>query len=90
MVKGKNKPSGYFKDESETIHDLVLHNDHIHSFDFVIEALIEICDHELLQAEQCAYIAHFKGKCPVKSGLLSVLKPKYTALGKRGLTVTIE
>ena len=40
---------------------LILFNDDVHSFDFVIEALIEVCEHELLQAEQCTIIVHFKG-----------------------------
>jgi ATP-dependent Clp protease adaptor protein ClpS len=70
--------------------DLILYNDDIHSFDFVIETLIEVCDHEHLQAEQCAFIAHYHGKCAVKSGLFEDLKPKSDEMTRRGLTVTIE
>jgi ATP-dependent Clp protease adaptor protein ClpS len=47
---------------------LVLFNDDVHSFDFVIEALMEVCGHELLQAEQCTVLVHYKGKCAVKNG----------------------
>lgn len=47
---------------------LILWNDDVNSFDDIIEALIEICDHQPNQAEQCATIAHYKGKCDIKSG----------------------
>jgi ATP-dependent Clp protease adaptor protein ClpS len=70
--------------------ELVLYNDDINSFDFVIESLIEVCQHNHVQAEQCALIAHFKGKCPVKQGILAELVPLRLELNKRGLTVTIE
>ena len=32
--------------------DLVLFNDDVNTFDFVIEALIEVCNHDTLQAEE--------------------------------------
>ena len=69
---------------------LILFNDDVHSFDFVIEALIEVCEHELLQAEQCAIIVHFKGKCAVKQGSYEKLEPMCTALLERGLTAEIQ
>ena len=90
MVKEKDNPVENKLDKLSSGNDLVLHNDDIHSFDFVIEALIEVCEHEHLQAEQCAFIAHYNGKCPVKSGHLSELKPKSDEMTRRGLTVTIE
>jgi ATP-dependent Clp protease adaptor protein ClpS len=90
MVKEKDNPVGKEQDMLGYVNDLVLYNDDIHSFDFVIEALIEVCDHEHLQAEQCAFIAHYNGKCPVKSGQRSDLKPKYDEMTRRGLTVSIE
>ena len=40
---------------------LVLHNDEDHTFDYVIETLIEICEHTTEQAEQCTYLVHYKG-----------------------------
>ncbi len=49
------------------IFTLILWNDDVNSFDDVIDALIEICKHEPEQAEQCATIAHYKGKCDIKS-----------------------
>lgn len=69
---------------------LILFNDEVNTFDFVIESLIEICKHDPLQAENCALIAHFKGKCPVKNGSLESLKPYYTSLSNRQLTVEIN
>ena len=90
MVKEKNNPVEKKQDKPGFSHDLVLHNDDIHSFVFVIETLIEVCEHEHLQAEQCAFIAHHNGKCPVKSGQLSELKPKFDEMKRRGLTVSIE
>ena len=69
---------------------LILWNDEVNSFDFVIDSLIEVCGHTPEQAETCTWIAHFKGKCPVKSGSFDVLKPLYSELTNRKLTVEIR
>jgi len=69
---------------------LILHNDDVHTFDYVIEALVEICGHEYYQASQCATITHFKGKCVIKRGGFSSLKVMKDALMERELTVTID
>ncbi len=69
---------------------LILYNDEVNSFDFVIETMIEVCQHDHLQAEQCAWVAHYKGKCPVKSGDFFELKPMHDEMSNRGLTVSIE
>lgn len=69
---------------------IILYNDEVNTFDFVIEALIKICDHDPIQAEQCTYIVHFNGKCSVKSGSYDQLKPVCSALLDRGLTAEIE
>ncbi len=68
---------------------LVLHNDDVNTFDFVIESLIEICDHTVEQAEQCTWLVHYKGKCDVKSGSFDFLEPMCTALLERGLSAEI-
>ena len=70
--------------------DLVLFNDDVNTFDFVIEALIEVCNHDTLQAEQCTYIVHYNGKCVVKSGSYSDLNPMREALCDRGLSAVIK
>jgi len=75
---------------SEKEKNLILHNDDHNTFDFVIETLVEVCDHEYPQAEQCAMITHFKGKCDVKKETFDVLKPMKLELQNRGLTVSIE
>ncbi len=71
-------------------HFLILHNDDINTFEFVIDSLIEICEHNLEQAEQCAFITHSKGKCDVKKGTMKKLKPMKNALIERGLKATID
>ena len=35
---------------TEKVHSLILHNDDYNTFDFVIQTLIEVCDHDALQA----------------------------------------
>lgn len=90
MVKQKERP----KDRNEEIFsspkELILHNDDFNTFDFVIKSLIEICKHEPEQAEQCAMIVHYKGKCTIKTGPFDELEPMNLELGRRDLTTTIE
>jgi ATP-dependent Clp protease adaptor protein ClpS len=69
--------------------ELILFNDDINSFDFVIESLVDVCDHSQEQAEQCATIAHFKGKCGIKVGTLSELAPMNNELNKRGISTVL-
>lgn len=69
---------------------LVVYNDNIHTFEFVIACLIRYCRHEQLQAEQCAHIIHFNGKCSVKEGSYAHLKSIHTALTDKGLIAKIE
>jgi len=69
---------------------LVLHNDDFHTFDFVIESLIEICNMDLIQAEQCTYLVHYKGKCDIKKGSYDILKPFREGLVERELNATID
>ncbi len=69
---------------------IILYNDPFNTFDFVIESLIQVCKHDELQAEQCTYLVHYKGKCAVKKGSSEQLEPMCTALLDRGLTAEIE
>jgi ATP-dependent Clp protease adaptor protein ClpS len=55
-----------------------------------VHSLIEVCDHEALQAEQCTYLVHFKGKCDVMTDTFNNLKPFRNQLLGRGLTATID
>lgn len=69
---------------------LIVYNDDVNTFDFVIESLIKVCRHDSIQAEQCTYLIHFNGKCQVKTGSFSKLEPMCTALLDRGLSAVIE
>ena len=90
MVREKLKPRELGSEDTAEGKRLILHNDEVNTFEFVIECLIDICHHEPEQAEQCALIAHFKGKCPVKSGDPDILRPYQKEMTDRGLTVTID
>lgn len=69
---------------------LILHNDDYHTFEYVINALVEICDHDIMQAEQCTLLVHYKGKCDVKKGSFSYLRPFKNALAQKKLKATID
>jgi ATP-dependent Clp protease adaptor protein ClpS len=69
---------------------LVLHNDDYNTFDHVIKCLVEICDHDSIQAEQCAYIVHFRGKCDVMHGADEKLDVCRKLLILKGLSASIE
>jgi len=71
-------------------YSLILYNDDINTFDHVINCLIRICKHDVLQAEQCAWLVHNRGKCNVKSGRLSDLRKMYNAMIQSGLSAEIE
>lgn len=69
---------------------IVLYNDDFNTFEHVIESLIKVCKHDILQAEQCTILVHYKGKCSVKKGSFMELEPICTALLERNLTAEIE
>ncbi|HQR93841.1 MAG: Clp protease ClpS [Bacteroidetes bacterium 24-39-8] len=71
-------------------YSLIVWNDEVNSFDWVIETLMEVCGHDLEQAEQCAMIIHNKGKYAVKNGDYDTLKPMCDAITDRGIGATIE
>lgn len=69
--------------------EIVLFNDDVNTFDHVIETLIRVCSHTSEQAEQCAILVHYKGKCTVKTGSLQELKPQCTQLLDAGLSAEL-
>jgi ATP-dependent Clp protease adaptor protein ClpS len=69
---------------------IVVYNDDFNTFDFVIESLVKVCKHDSIQAEQCTFLIHYKGKCSVKKGTFESLEPMCTALLERGITAEIE
>lgn len=77
-------------DESlEDIRDLMVFNDDVNTFDFVIQTLIEVCNHTPEQAEQCTLIIHYRGKCSVKKGTFDELRPMRDAITERGIGAAI-
>jgi ATP-dependent Clp protease adaptor protein ClpS len=90
MVKEKLKPANHHDEVTPDEKELILFNDDVNTFDFVIESLIDVCGHDPYQAEQCALTAHYNGKCGIKSGSFDTLKPVYDEMTNRELTVTIS
>ncbi|MFV0344649.1 MAG: ATP-dependent Clp protease adaptor ClpS [Bacteroidales bacterium] len=78
------------KEKKENLATIILHNDDFNTFDFVIDSLIELCGHDEVQAEQCAFIVHYKGKCDVLNGSFSELIDIYEEMKVRELTVTLN
>ncbi len=70
-------------------HEIVLFNDDVNTFDHVIDTLIGVCDHTPEQAEQCALIVHYNGKCTVKTGEYVDLKPRCSKLLQAGLSAEL-
>lgn len=74
----------------EDEHYIILYNDDVNTFQHVIETLVRVCDHTYEQAEQCAYIVHFSGKCTVKTGSLKDLVPRCSLLLEAGLSAEVN
>lgn len=86
----------YEFEESEVLTDmdepwsLIVWNDEVNTFEWVIETLMEVCGHSAEQAEQCAFTIHYKGKYAVKQGNYDDLKPQCDAITERGIGATLE
>lgn len=76
-------------EKEKNLNEIVLFNDDVNTFDHVIDSLVEICDHTFEQAEQCAILVHYKGKCTVKTGEYEDLKPRCSRLLTKGLSAEI-
>lgn len=70
--------------------EIILFNDDVNTFDHVIDTLVRVCNHEPLQAEQCAVLVHYKGQCAVKTGSYDELKPYCSSLLDAGLSAEIQ
>ena len=96
MDNTKNKTEIQSWDETDVLTtteescNLIVWNDEVNTFEWVIETLIEVCGHTYEQAEQCSYIIHFRGKYAVKKGSYEDLKPQCEAIIDRGINATIE
>ncbi len=69
---------------------IIVWNDDVNTFEWVIETLIHVCGHTQEQAEQCAYIIHHSGKYAVKNGSYDDLRPMCDAILDRGISATLE
>lgn len=76
--------------KKEDTKSIVIYNDDVNSFEWVIICLMKKCSHSIEQAEQCAHIIHNNGKCSVKNGSLEKLKPVHQSLLDAGLSSQIE
>ena len=77
------------EEQNGTNNEIVLYNDDVNTFDHVIDTLIRVCQHTAEQAEQCAILVHYKGKCTVKTGHFDELKPQCIQLLEAGLSAEI-
>lgn len=89
-MKEKTKTDKNSLGKKDKCCSLNLFNDDIHSFEYVIQSLVDVCMMDDIQAEQCTYIAHYKGKCRVKKGTYNQLKPMKERLTERQLICSIE
>lgn len=71
------------------VRSLVVFNDDVNTFDWVISTLMEVCEHAPEQAEQCTLIIHFKGKCSVKQGEFDSLVSMRNEICRRGISAEI-
>lgn len=71
------------------LYKLVVFNDDVNTFEWVIETLMNVCSHTPEQAEQCTLIIHYKGKCSVKNGSWEELVPMRQAICQRGISAEV-
>jgi ATP-dependent Clp protease adaptor protein ClpS len=69
---------------------LIVFNDDVNTFEWVIQCFMEVLKHTHEQAEQLSLIIHFKGKATVKTGPKKELVPLCEALLDRGLSAVVE
>ncbi|GAA0873439.1 ATP-dependent Clp protease adaptor ClpS [Gangjinia marincola] len=77
------------KEKAIDQHEIVVYNDDFNTFDHVINTLIDTCEHDAIQAEQCTLLIHYKGKCAVKTGDFEDLKPRCTKILEAGINAEI-
>lgn len=93
-LSGMNQEKDKYSEDTIELLDeeksLLLLNDDVNTFDYVIETLMKVCGHTLEQAETCAMITHYRGKCAVMSGSYEELKPYYVSLLNHHLYAKIQ
>ena len=78
------------KDEKSNENILILYNDEVNTFEHVIETLKDVCNHTIIQAEQCAHIVHYNGSCEVKFGDFESISEMNKILISKGLKSEIQ
>jgi ATP-dependent Clp protease adaptor protein ClpS len=87
MEATKNKP---ITKSTLNQHKLIVLNDDVNTFDWIILSLHQVCGLTVVNAEQCAYIIHYKGSCSVLTGTYVALKQLKSELISRGIKVVIK
>lgn len=90
MVKESTRPGQESNQDSSRMYSLVVYNDDVNTFEHVIDTLIEVCEHDPVQAEQCTTIIHYKGKCAVKSGSKDELRLIKDKIHARNVKAKVE
>jgi len=90
QTKEQTEVEVLLEEETSFGHQLVVYNDEVNSFEYVIITLIEVCEHTAEQAEQCTLLIHFRGKCGVKSGVYEDLVSMRNEICRRGISAEIE
>lgn len=88
-TKKQDKDPGPIRVNDQTF-SLMLYNDDYHTHEYVIDALMKVCGHDVIQATQCTFLAHFKEKCEIKRGPKKLLTTMQRALIKQDLKVVID
>ncbi|MCT4638369.1 MAG: ATP-dependent Clp protease adaptor ClpS [Bacteroidales bacterium] len=76
--------------DAEVLYTLFLHNDDVNSFEDVISHLTSVCEIDAIQAEQIAYLVHYKGSCDVCSGSKEEMLKREYLLQEKGLTLSVK
>lgn len=71
------------------VHNLIVFNDEVNTFEHVISTLMDVCEHTPEQAEQCTLLIHYKGKCSVKNGSWEELVPMRNEICRRGISAEV-
>ena len=89
-MKESSKSTQKASESKTKVKSLFLLNDNYNSFDYVVDCLTAICDHDSIQAEQCALLTHYKGYCEILLGDNDNLFPVQEDLALYGLNVEIR
>ena len=96
MLSYKEQPETLLEEDAEVGIEvekpcqLIVWNDEVNTFEWVIETLVSVCGHSPEQAEQCAMIIHSQGKYAVKYGSYESLRPMCDGITERGINATVE